>query len=148
MAKSPLMFGGDMRKLDDTTYSLITNPTALEINAFSSNNQEACFSLRVFGWVENFLIFPCSFVWKVNHGKLVRNNSPQGVIHFRMPDFLPYSSPSSFFPSIHPLPFYFILLFSPTFYARTSISVFSLEKHFLMEDHFRFIMFSVQPNGA
>ncbi|KMT07776.1 hypothetical protein BVRB_6g146990 [Beta vulgaris subsp. vulgaris] len=40
MAKSPLMFGGDMRKLDDTTYNLITNPTALEINAFSSNNQE------------------------------------------------------------------------------------------------------------
>jgi len=42
MAKSPLMFGGDMRKLDDTTYNLITNPTILEINAFSSNNKEAC----------------------------------------------------------------------------------------------------------
>ncbi|KAI7727332.1 hypothetical protein M8C21_027604 [Ambrosia artemisiifolia] len=26
MARSPLMFGGDMRKLDDTTYGLITNP--------------------------------------------------------------------------------------------------------------------------
>ena len=42
MAKSPLMFGGDMRQLDDITYNLITNPTVLEINAFSSNNQEAC----------------------------------------------------------------------------------------------------------
>ncbi|KAI9169986.1 hypothetical protein LWI28_020612 [Acer negundo] len=40
MAKSPLMFGGDVRKLDDFTYSLITNPTALEINSFSSNNME------------------------------------------------------------------------------------------------------------
>ncbi|KAL5759970.1 hypothetical protein ACOSP7_018473 [Xanthoceras sorbifolium] len=40
MAKSPLMFGGDVRKLDETTYSLITNPTALEINYFSSNNIE------------------------------------------------------------------------------------------------------------
>ncbi|KAL2903423.1 Alpha-galactosidase [Bienertia sinuspersici] len=40
MAKSPLMFGGDMRQLDDVTYDLITNPTVLEINAFSSNNQE------------------------------------------------------------------------------------------------------------
>ncbi|XP_074309995.1 uncharacterized protein LOC141644383 [Silene latifolia] len=40
MAKSPLMFGGDMRKLDDTTYKLITNPTILEINAFSSSNKE------------------------------------------------------------------------------------------------------------
>ncbi|CAO2828877.1 unnamed protein product [Amaranthus hypochondriacus] len=40
MAKSPLMFGGDMRQLDEITYNLITNPTVLEINAFSSNNQE------------------------------------------------------------------------------------------------------------
>lgn len=40
MAKSPLMFGGDMRKLDSPTYNLITNPTVLEINAYSSNNQE------------------------------------------------------------------------------------------------------------
>uniref|UniRef100_A0A7C9AV69 Alpha-galactosidase n=1 Tax=Opuntia streptacantha TaxID=393608 RepID=A0A7C9AV69_OPUST len=40
MVKSPLMFGGDMRKLDDATYNLITNPIVLEINAFSSNNKE------------------------------------------------------------------------------------------------------------
>ncbi|WCJ38572.1 Melibiase family protein [Euphorbia peplus] len=40
MAKSPLMFGGDVRKLDDFTYNLITNPTILEINSFSSNNRE------------------------------------------------------------------------------------------------------------
>ncbi|XP_024991133.1 alpha-galactosidase isoform X2 [Cynara cardunculus var. scolymus] len=40
MARSPLMFGGDMRKLDDATYGLITNPTLLEINSFSSNNKE------------------------------------------------------------------------------------------------------------
>ena len=41
MAKSPLMYGGDVRKLDDTTFNLITNPTLLEINSFSSNNMEA-----------------------------------------------------------------------------------------------------------
>ncbi|KAI4305510.1 hypothetical protein L6164_028872 [Bauhinia variegata] len=40
MTKSPLMFGGDMRKLDQATFDLITNPTLLEINAFSSNNME------------------------------------------------------------------------------------------------------------
>ncbi|XAR64480.1 Alpha-galactosidase [Bertholletia excelsa] len=40
MAKSPLMFGGDMRKLDETTLNLLTNPTLLEINSFSSNNME------------------------------------------------------------------------------------------------------------
>ncbi|KAK4376939.1 hypothetical protein RND71_003235 [Anisodus tanguticus] len=42
MVRSPLIFGGDMRKLDDTTFSLLTNPTLLEINWFSSNNMEAC----------------------------------------------------------------------------------------------------------
>lgn len=40
MAKSPLMYGGDMRKLDDTTFDIITNPILLEINSFSSNNKE------------------------------------------------------------------------------------------------------------
>ncbi|KAJ4833538.1 hypothetical protein Tsubulata_021220 [Turnera subulata] len=40
IAKSPLMFGGDVRNLDNATYSLITNPTVLEINSFSSNNAE------------------------------------------------------------------------------------------------------------
>ncbi|XP_024462849.1 uncharacterized protein LOC18101685 isoform X1 [Populus trichocarpa] len=40
MVRSPLMFGGDVRKLDETTYSLITNPFVLEINSFSMNNME------------------------------------------------------------------------------------------------------------
>ncbi|XP_019464188.1 PREDICTED: uncharacterized protein LOC109362678 isoform X2 [Lupinus angustifolius] len=40
MAKSPLMYGGDVRKIDPTTFDLITNPTLLEINHFSSNNME------------------------------------------------------------------------------------------------------------
>ncbi|KEH20754.1 alpha-galactosidase [Medicago truncatula] len=40
MAKSPLMYGGDVRKIDNATYEIITNPTLLEINHFSSNNKE------------------------------------------------------------------------------------------------------------
>ncbi|PIA51625.1 hypothetical protein AQUCO_01100466v1 [Aquilegia coerulea] len=40
MAKSPLMFGGDLRKLDSITYGIIANPTLLEINSFSMNNRE------------------------------------------------------------------------------------------------------------
>ncbi|KAF9611766.1 hypothetical protein IFM89_034964 [Coptis chinensis] len=40
MAQTPLMFGGDMRKLDDTTYNIIRNPTLLEINTFSRHNME------------------------------------------------------------------------------------------------------------
>ncbi|XP_078432644.1 melibiase family protein [Wolffia australiana] len=40
MAKSPLMFGGDMRQIDESTISIITNPILLEINSFSKNNME------------------------------------------------------------------------------------------------------------
>jgi len=42
LAKSPLMYGGDVRRIDPVTYEIITNPTLLEINHFSSNNIEAC----------------------------------------------------------------------------------------------------------
>ncbi|CAN0929333.1 hypothetical protein LINGRAHAP2_LOCUS37009, partial [Linum grandiflorum] len=41
MAKSPLMFGGDVRKLDNATFDIITHPVLLEIDHFSSNNSEA-----------------------------------------------------------------------------------------------------------
>lgn len=40
MAKSPLMYGGDLRHLDDTTFNLITHPTLLKINHHSKNNIE------------------------------------------------------------------------------------------------------------
>uniref|UniRef100_A0A3N7FLE9 Alpha-galactosidase n=1 Tax=Populus trichocarpa TaxID=3694 RepID=A0A3N7FLE9_POPTR len=40
MARSPIMFGGDVRRLDETTSNLITNPFILEINSFSTNNME------------------------------------------------------------------------------------------------------------
>uniref|UniRef100_A0A0D9V1K8 Alpha-galactosidase n=1 Tax=Leersia perrieri TaxID=77586 RepID=A0A0D9V1K8_9ORYZ len=40
MAKSPLMYGGDLRHLDNETLSIITNPTLLKINRYSINNME------------------------------------------------------------------------------------------------------------
>uniref|UniRef100_A0ACD5Z1K3 Uncharacterized protein n=2 Tax=Avena sativa TaxID=4498 RepID=A0ACD5Z1K3_AVESA len=40
MAKSPLMYGGDLRHLDNNTLSIITNPTLLKINHYSKNNME------------------------------------------------------------------------------------------------------------
>ncbi|KAL6884640.1 hypothetical protein ACP4OV_010576 [Aristida adscensionis] len=40
MAKSPLMYGGDLRHLDSSTLSIITNPTLLKINHYSENNME------------------------------------------------------------------------------------------------------------
>lgn len=47
MAKSPLMYGGDVRKIDPSTYDVITNPTLLEINSFSSNNMEFPYITKV-----------------------------------------------------------------------------------------------------
>jgi hypothetical protein len=40
MAKSPLMYGGDLRAMDNATLSLITNPWILDINAHSVDNLE------------------------------------------------------------------------------------------------------------
>ncbi|XP_066356946.1 probable alpha-galactosidase B isoform X2 [Miscanthus floridulus] len=40
MAKSPLMYGGDLRNLDDSTLNIITNPALLKINHYSRNNME------------------------------------------------------------------------------------------------------------
>ncbi|KAF5746544.1 hypothetical protein HS088_TW06G00715 [Tripterygium wilfordii] len=40
ITKSPLMFGGDVRNLDDATHNLLTNPMLLEMNSFSTNNKE------------------------------------------------------------------------------------------------------------
>lgn len=40
MAKSPLMYGGDLRHLDNNILSIITNPTLLKINHYSKNNME------------------------------------------------------------------------------------------------------------
>ncbi|XP_031478672.1 uncharacterized protein LOC116249641 [Nymphaea colorata] len=40
MFKSPLMFGGDLTQIDQTTLGLITSPTLLEINSYSGNNME------------------------------------------------------------------------------------------------------------
>ncbi|KAL8155462.1 hypothetical protein AgCh_000741 [Apium graveolens] len=40
MARSPLMFGGDMRNLDRSTLDLIAHPVLMEINSFSSDNKQ------------------------------------------------------------------------------------------------------------
>ncbi|XP_044953589.1 alpha-galactosidase mel1-like [Hordeum vulgare subsp. vulgare] len=40
MVKSPLMYGGDLRHLDDETFNLITHPTLLKINHHTKNNME------------------------------------------------------------------------------------------------------------
>ena len=40
IARSPLIFGGDLTKLDDATYALLSNPEVLAVDARSENNRE------------------------------------------------------------------------------------------------------------
>ncbi|CAN6464209.1 unnamed protein product [Victoria cruziana] len=55
MAKSPLFIGGDMRNMDSSTISIITNPVLLDIHNRSINNKESnnvrIDSVRI--WVAN-----------------------------------------------------------------------------------------------
>ncbi|KAL9329637.1 hypothetical protein ACSQ67_004640 [Phaseolus vulgaris] len=69
LAKSPFMYGGDVRKIDASTYELITNPTLLEINFFSSNNKEACLigcsESKASGWsIESHNQYLETICWK------------------------------------------------------------------------------------
>ncbi|KAL5718042.1 hypothetical protein ACHQM5_010983 [Ranunculus cassubicifolius] len=94
MAKSPIMFGGDVRKLDDTTYNIIANPTLLEINSFSENNVQ----IKPRSWVatgravqqRNLTTATCthSEVWTatdygvIPRGTLLREVAPHGCALF------------------------------------------------------------------
>ncbi len=40
IARSPLIFGGDMTKLDDFTIDLLTNPDMVQVNQHSTNNRQ------------------------------------------------------------------------------------------------------------
>ena len=40
IARSPLIFGGDMTQLDDFTLSMLTNPEVLKVNQASANNRQ------------------------------------------------------------------------------------------------------------
>uniref|UniRef100_A0A453PJF5 Uncharacterized protein n=1 Tax=Aegilops tauschii subsp. strangulata TaxID=200361 RepID=A0A453PJF5_AEGTS len=50
MAKSPLMYGGDLRHLNDDTFDLITHPTLLKINHHTKNNMEVNNILLIEVW--------------------------------------------------------------------------------------------------
>jgi hypothetical protein len=51
IARSPLMIGADLSKLDEFTTSLITNGDVLRVNQASSNNREIFRRDGYFGWV-------------------------------------------------------------------------------------------------
>lgn len=66
MAKSPIMFGGDLRNLDKWTHDLITNPTLLGINSFSSNNMEACHDNTLLFLICCFLFWQSYIICSLN----------------------------------------------------------------------------------
>jgi len=51
MARSPLIFGGDMSNLDDLTLNLLTNPEMLAVNQHSSNNRQLSREDNLIVWV-------------------------------------------------------------------------------------------------
>jgi alpha-galactosidase len=50
IARSPLIFGGDMTKLDRFTLELLTNPAMLEVNQRSSNNRQVSRERELIVW--------------------------------------------------------------------------------------------------
>ena len=50
IARSPLIFGGDMTKLDDFTLSMLTNPEVLAVNQNSTNNRQVSRSKNLIVW--------------------------------------------------------------------------------------------------
>jgi hypothetical protein len=51
IARSPLMIGADLTKLDDFTLSLLTNDEVLAVNQHSSNNHEIFHRDGFYGWI-------------------------------------------------------------------------------------------------
>ncbi len=50
IARSPLIFGGDMTKLDDFTIEMLTNPEMLEVNQNSTNNRQVSRENNLIVW--------------------------------------------------------------------------------------------------
>ncbi|MBC2607291.1 NPCBM/NEW2 domain-containing protein [Pelagicoccus albus] len=51
IARSPLIFGGDMTKLDDFTLKMLTHPPMLEVNQNSTNNRQVSRERNHIVWV-------------------------------------------------------------------------------------------------
>jgi len=50
IARSPLIFGGDMTKLDEFTLSMLTNPEVIEVNQNSTNNRQVSREKNLIVW--------------------------------------------------------------------------------------------------
>lgn len=50
IGRSPLIFGGDMTKLDDFTKEMLTNPEMLKVNQYSTNNRQVSRGKNLIVW--------------------------------------------------------------------------------------------------
>src|SRR5207244_13384939 len=53
IVRSPLMFGGDLTRMDSFTLALITNPEVLDVNQNSNGNHELFNQTGLYAWVAN-----------------------------------------------------------------------------------------------
>ncbi|HSH96526.1 MAG TPA: NPCBM/NEW2 domain-containing protein, partial [Roseimicrobium sp.] len=66
IGRSPLIFGGDMTKLDAQTIQLLTNPEMLEINQRSTNNRQISRDNNLIVWAADAAAGPDKFVGLFN----------------------------------------------------------------------------------
>jgi alpha-galactosidase len=66
IGRSPLIFGGDMTKLDAQTIQLLTNPEMLEINQRSTNNRQISRDKNLIVWAADAAAGPDKFVGLFN----------------------------------------------------------------------------------
>ncbi|MBN2163235.1 MAG: NPCBM/NEW2 domain-containing protein [Pontiellaceae bacterium] len=62
IARSPLIFGGDMTKLDDFTLRLLTNPEVLAVNQNSTNNRQVSRNNNLIVWAADVPGSPDKYV--------------------------------------------------------------------------------------
>jgi lysophospholipase L1-like esterase len=81
IARSPLMHGGDMTKMDDFTLSLLTNDEVLAVNQNSAGNRELFHKGDVVAWVADVPDSPDRYLALFNAppGKFSGTNAPSRV---------------------------------------------------------------------
>jgi alpha-galactosidase len=85
IARSPLMIGADLTKLDDFTLSLLTNDDVLGVNQNSTNNHELFHRDGFYGWVADAPGSPDKYVAVFNTRAKPGDLSPDRAIYQSQP---------------------------------------------------------------
>ncbi|MCO6046543.1 NPCBM/NEW2 domain-containing protein [Aeoliella sp. ICT_H6.2] len=73
IGRSPLIFGGDMTKLDDFTLHMLTNPEMLEVNQHSTNNRQVSRKDNLIVWTADVPDSPDKYVALFNAQSMGQN---------------------------------------------------------------------------